>query len=401
MAKKTPAKRTAKAKAKSTPAKKAATGKAVSRADKLRAALAGDQDAVLLSNQGALWSKPGYYIGSRSIAIDRAMGIPGYPAGRMVEIFGPPSSGKTTLVDSAIAECQARGGLAILIDSEHARDLGYMQHLGVVLPPDDQDPLEAALHAIENDLPIPVIIVQCRTIEDVIDKANYWSVAARDIMGPDVPVLLAWDSVAGTPTNEESAASTAADKFRASAAKVLKFGMRTTIQNIAQSQTVFICTNQPYASMKAGYGAAERETYGGDGIKFHSSLRIDLLATTKIKARGVADDDWQANPIGQVVNAKFIKNKMAAPHRRSRFALIYDETYGRGIDNGWSLWHDSCGKDVTPPPNAPIKQNGSWYSIDPRFGEFPSWQGKHWGLNELLAENPGLYAQLVAAYMAM
>lgn len=399
--KKSPAtrKKAKKAKAKKTPAKAKAKAKTLSRGDKLKAALAGDSSAVLLSDQGELWSKPGYYLGTRSLALDRALGIPGYPAGRMVEIFGPPASGKTTLLDVALAETQARGGLGILVDSEHARDLAHMARLGVVLPPPGEDPLAAALHAIENGGPIPLIIVQARTIEEVIDKLNYWSVGGREIMGPGVPVTVGWDSVAGTPTNEELAATSAADKFRASAAKVLKFGMRTSVQNIAESQTVLIVTNQPYAKMAGGYGkgAAEVETYGGDGIKFHASIRIALKPGAKVKARGAADDDWMSDPVGQVSYAQIIKNKMAPPWRRAVVPIMY----AHGIDNGWSIWHDCAGKGVTPPANAPIVQNGSWYAVRDELGEYPSWQGRHWGLNELIAEDPELYGRLVEAYQAM
>lgn len=399
MRKKTPKKKSA-APAKKAPAREAppASKKGSAKKDtrtfdeKMRQAMSdvdgvmkGTASSLLLSDapdsdvegiESLLWSKPRFFTSTRSIAIDKALGIPGIPSGRLTEIYGPFSSGKSTLLDQLIAETQSMGGVAVLCDTEHARDLSYMKALGV-----------------RSDR---LIISQVQTIESVFSALVQYGDKLRAELGPDVPILFAWDSVAETPTIAEMAAKPG-DKFRAEAAKAIRQGLRATTQIISRNQITVVFVNQVYKAM--GYGSDGAETYGGDGIKFAASIRLDLFIVGQLKPQGAGEDDL-VPPVGNIVNLRVVKNKMAAPWRKRRFAI----GYGAGIDNGWSLWHDFAGaKQPYPSADPAIVQSGTWFkiadSIQEKLGvEIKAWQGGHWPLAALCAEHPGLWGELLARY---
>jgi recombination protein RecA len=424
MAARRPTKRTAgkKAPAKKAPAKKKSKAKSkpkeVSWEDKLQMAVDGDDESAIASSGGdILWSTPKYWISTRNVALDKRLGGKGLPGGRLVEVFGAESSGKSTFVDQCIAEVQSREGLAVLIDSEHARDRTYMDTLGVdkgVRCPHCPKPTEEEEQQRDKittrwigdgkreckdckktfpGIKIPLVVAQVNYIEQVFDKLHYWCERGRDIAGdPNVPVVVVWDSVAGTPTREEYSAESLDDKFRASAAKVIKQGMRRACQFMARTGVTTIVTNQVYSGMSKAWGN-DKVTYGGDGIRYHATIRIDLLVVGRLKPRGASKED-KVPPVGQLVSAMIVKNKIAAPMQRGRYAILF----GHGVDNAYSIWYDNCGPEVKPPPNAFIHKSGSWYGLDSRFGDFASWQGAHWGLNDLVRAHPKLWKKITAAY---
>lgn len=331
---------------------------------------------ILADGADAIWSKPRYFISSQSLALNKAMGVPGYPSGKVIEIYGPNSVGKSTVLDHAIAETHARGGWAVLGDTEHARDEKYMSTIGV-----RKDRL---------------IHVNIKTIESVFSTMREYLPELRRMLGPDVPLLFAWDSVGGTPTIAEMKADEG-DKFRAEAAKVLRQSLRVATQLIAETQTVTIFCNQVYKQLTGGAYSEGHDTYGGDAIKFHASLRLDLFPVGRIYPRGSSKDD-RAPPVGQIVSCRVVKNKLAIPHRQRRFAI----SFGQGIDNGWSLFNDFADADHKIKVEHPaIEQSGSWYSIAPRLGKYSPWQGGHWGLAERVHEHPELWDKLVAEYEAL
>jgi len=362
------------------PAKKTPGAKAVKKVDydaalaALVASAPSDDVQTLLGADGLddLWSKPRHYISTRNPAMDAIIGGPGpgIPTGRLTEIYGPEASSKTTTVGHIIAETQARGGLAVLADTEHALSLDYMTALGV------------------DTKRMPHI--QCHSIEDVFEQLRHWAVKGRAALGPDVPMLFAWDSVAGTPTRAEMAASVD-QKFQAEAAKVIKQQLRAVTQIIAEHQVAFIVTNQVYKKMGNFYGP-EDETYGGGGIKYHATLRIGLRYSGQVKPRGASKED-RVPQIGQLVEAKITKNKIGPPNRWRKYAVIY----GHGVDQTWSLFEDLQG------PAGVIGQSGSWFSLSEEVQDavkikVPSWQGGHFGLADIVREHPAIFQKLLALY---
>jgi recombination protein RecA len=388
--------------------------------DAFALAVSGDEHSTVVTEESdILWSTPKYHISTRNIALDKRLGGKGLPGGRLAEAFGPESCGKSTLCDQATAEVQWNQGLAVLIDSEHSRDRTYMDTLGVDMgvrcphcPPPSEGVKPKGTEWVGSDtenlrrckechetfpgVKYPLVVVQVNYLEQVFDKLHYWATAARQIVpDPEVPAIVVWDSVAGTPTKEEWEAESLDDKFRASAAKVIKAGMRRAAQLIARSGVTLLVTNQVYSGMSKAWGN-DKMTYGGDGIRYHATIRIDLLVVGQLKPRGASDED-RVPPVGQLVSAVVVKNKIAPPMQRARFAIVF----GQGVDNGYALWFDNCGPKVKAPDNAFILQSGSWYRVDERLGDWPAWQGAHWGLNELVRANPELWPVLLDEYKAL
>lgn len=326
-------------------------------------------------NVDDLWSVPKHWLSTGVLAIDAAIGGPelGLPSGRVIEIFGPESIGKTTALACLISSCQAKGGVAIVADSEHKMDLARMRALGCDLT---KMPFE-----------------QCSYIEQVFEVLKHWAPKLRAALGPDVPILFCWDSVAGTPTKAEFAAKEA-QKFQAEAAKCLKQMFRACAQIIAKTQIHFVVTNQVYAKMGGNtFFGPDVETYGGGAIKYHSTIRIGLRWAGQLKPPGAAEDD-KVPPAGQIVEAKTVKNQVAPPMRWRKYALRFDG----GIDNVWSLYEELTPKGIG------IEQNGSWYRISDdvqkELGvEVKPWQGGgHFALNRVINEHPALYKKLIDLY---
>lgn len=359
--------------AKASPSKKAKADTATSFDEKIQSLMASSPGRPILVDAESLddlWSVPRYYLPTGSIAVDAAIGKPGLPAGRLTEVFGPENIGKTTFLAALIAQTQRMGGLPITVDSEHKMDLNRLAKLGVDLK---RMPFE-----------------QVSTIEEVFEVFKHWAPKARETMGPDVPILFSWDSVAGTPTKAEFAAGTE-QKFQAEAAKVLKQQFRACAQIIAQTQVVLVVTNQVYAKMGGAFYGPDTETYGGGAIKYHATLRIGLRFAGQLKPPGATSED-RVPPVGQIVEAKIVKNQIAAPWRWRKYALRYDA----GIDNVWNLFEELQAHGV-------IERNGTWFRISQEIQtalgiETKAFQGSHFGLTELCSEHPALYAHLIQLY---
>lgn len=369
-------KKEAPAPAKKAPAKAKAVGSSGTFAEKMAALTAGSPSGtaqiVDIEAIDDLWSIPRHWIPTGSIAIDAAIGgpQPGLPTGRLTEVFGPENIGKTTFLAALITQCQRMGGMPILTDTEHKIDLHRLRDLGVDLK--------------------RLQFEQVSAIEDVFDVLKYWLVKGREMMGPDVPMLFAWDSVAGTPSRAEFKADTD-QKFQAEAAKILKQQFRSCAQLIAQNQAAVVVTNQVYAKMGGSWGPTD-ETYGGGAIKYHSTIRISLRFAGQLKPPGATAED-KVPPVGQLVEARIIKNQIAAPWRFRRYAIRYDV----GIDDTWSIFTELKEKGY-------IVTSGSWLQISKQLQEHlgietKSFQGGHFGLTALCTEYPQLYALMRDIYM--
>lgn len=296
--------------------------------------------------------------------------------------FVTHNSSKSTIADCCGVQTQEDGGLVGLFDTEKGRDEDYMLALGYDMK---------RLIRFEGD--------DVMTIEGIGRKLEEYADKFREVLGPGRPILFIWDTLAGTPSMAEWAANIG-DQHRAVAAKAVKALMRKLTVTLARTQSTLIVVNQVYNAMST-YGT-KRVPYGGDGVAYHASQRVDFLEVGRLMPRGVSKED-KADPEGIIVNARVIKNKVAPPNRQARYAV----KYGEGIRNDFSIWWDNCpqptssNKNPKPPPGAFITQSGSWFRLDPRFGDFPAWQGGYHGLAELVAENPGLWDQLVDAYKAL
>lgn len=257
-------------------------------------------------------------IPSGSITIDNALGIGGYPKGRVIEIFGPESSGKTTLAIHAIAEAQKAGGIAAFIDAEHAFDSAYAQKLGVDIdellisqPDNGEQALEIADHLIRSSA-IDIVVI---------------------------------DSVAALTPKAEIEGEMGESKMGLQA-RLMSQALRKLTGSISKTRTVCIFINQLRDKIGVTYGNPETTT-GGNALKFYSSIRVDIRKSTVIK-----DGEEQ---MGVRAKVKIVKNKLAAPFKRAEFDIMYGEgisKVGEIIDLGVEL-------------NI-IKKSGSWFSYGDR-----------------------------------
>ncbi|MDR1153128.1 MAG: recombinase RecA [Bacteroidales bacterium] len=276
-----------------------------------------------------------------SIALDAALGIGGLPRGRVVEIFGPESSGKTTLAIHAIAEAQKLGGIAAFIDAEHAFDRNYAQKLGVNME---------ALYVSQPDNG-----EQALEIADALIRSS-----AIDI--------LVIDSVAALTPKAEIEGDMG-DSRMGLQARLMSQALRKLTGNISKTNTCCIFINQLREKIGVMFGNPETTT-GGNALKFYASVRIDIRKTTPIKD----GEDVSGNR----VKVKIVKNKLAPPFRRAEFDVIYGEgisRIGEIIDLGTTF-------------NI-VKKSGSWFS----YGDTKLGQGRE-AVKQLLADNDELAAEL-------
>ena len=280
-------------------------------------------------------------ISTGSLAIDLALGIGGVPRGRVVEIFGPESSGKTTLSLSILAETQRAGGVAAFIDAEHALDPTYAKVLGVNL----DDLLISQPDTGEQALEIVEALVRSNAV--------------------DVVVI---DSVAALVPRAEIEGEMG-DQFMGLQARLMSQALRKLTAAISKSKTCCIFINQIREKIGVMFGNPET-TPGGRALKFYSSVRIDLRRIESIK---IGD-----RIVGNHVRAKIVKNKVAAPFRQAEFDILFDE----GISKAGSLL--DVGESV-----GVIQRQGSWLSAgDTKLG-----QGRE-SARMFLRENPKLMRQL-------
>ena len=277
-----------------------------------------------------------------NLLIDRALGVGGLPRGRIVEVYGPESSGKTTLTLTAIAQAQQRGGLAAFIDVEHALDPQYARKLGVNL----DDLLVSQPSSGEEALQICEALVRSNAI--------------------DVVVL---DSVAALVTKQELEGEIG-DSTVGTQARLMSAAMRKLTALISKARTVCIFTNQIREKIGVMFGNSETNP-GGRALKFFSSVRLDIRRIGQIKA---TDGSVQGNR----TRIKVVKNKVAPPFTEAEFDIMYNE----GISSVGSLL------DLALEYNL-VQKRGSWFSYD---GEQLA-QGRD-GAKEALRADEMLYAQL-------
>ncbi|OUO52821.1 recombinase RecA [Desulfovibrio sp. An276] len=289
-----------------------------------------------------------------SLGLDLALGVGGIPRGRVTEIFGPESSGKTTLTLHIIAECQKRGGTCAFIDAEHALDVTYAKALGV----NTDELLVSQPDYGEQALQIADMLVRSAAVE-----------------------LVVIDSVAALVPQAELNGDLGSMQV-GSQARLMSHAMRRLTGTIHRSNTAVIFINQIRMKIGSGpYMGSPETTTGGNALKFYSSVRIDIRRTATLK-------DSKENAIGNQTKAKVVKNKVAPPFRTANFDIMY----GRGISRAGELIELGVAGNI-------IDKSGSWFAYK---GEKLG-QGKE-RIRELLEEDDELRAQVendVRAFLGM
>jgi protein RecA len=276
-----------------------------------------------------------------SLGLDRALGVGGLPRGRIIEIYGPESSGKTTLAISAIAEAQKLGGVAAFIDAEHAFDATYAQNLGVDVdnlymsqPDNGEQALEIAGNLIASGA-IDIIVI---------------------------------DSVAAlTPKSEIEGEM--GDSKMGLQARLMSQAMRKLTSTISKTNCCCIFINQLRDKIGIMFGNPETTT-GGNALKFYSSVRLDIRRVSALK-------DGDLN-VGNHVRVKVVKNKVAPPFHQAEFDLMF----GKGISRSGEIVDLAVEKNI-------IKKSGSWFS----YGDTKLGQGRD-SVKQLMEDNPELMAEI-------
>lgn len=282
-------------------------------------------------------------IPSGSLGLDIALGIGGYPRGRVIEIYGPESSGKTTLTLHAIAEAQKAGGLAAFIDAEHAFDRYYAEKLGV---------------DVEN-----LIISQPDNGEQALEIAD-------NLIRSGAIDIIVIDSVAALTPKAEIEGEMGDSKMGLQA-RLMSQALRKLTATINKTKCTCIFINQLREKIGVMFGNPETTT-GGNALKFYASVRLDIRRVSQIKT---GDD-----PSGNHVRVKVVKNKVAPPFRQAEFDIMF----GEGISKVGEILDVGVEKGI-------VQKSGSWYS----YNENKLGQGRD-AVKELLKDNPELSEELEA-----
>jgi recombination protein RecA len=280
-------------------------------------------------------------ISSGSIALDVALGVGGYPKGRVIEIYGPESSGKTTLAIHAIAEAQKAGGIAAIVDAEHAFDPYYAKNLGVDIDElliSQPDSGEQALEIVDN-------LVRSGAID-----------------------IIVIDSVAALTPKAELEGEMGDSKMGLQA-RLMSQALRKLTGNISKTKTCCIFINQLREKIGVMFGNPETTT-GGNALKFYASVRLDIRRIGQVKD----GEEVQGNN----VRVKVVKNKVAPPFRKAEFDIMY----GEGISKKVEIVDLGVQYNI-------IKKSGSWFS----YGETKLGQGRE-TVRKLIADNPELAHEL-------
>lgn len=279
---------------------------------------------------------------SGSLGIDIALGVGGYPKGRVVEVYGPEASGKTTLTLHAIAECQKKGGIAVFIDAEHAFDRFYAENLGVdiknliISQPDNG---EQALEITDN-------LIRSGAVDMVII-----------------------DSVAAlTPKSEIEGEM--GDSKMGLHARLMSQALRKLTSSISKTNCTVFFINQLRDKIGVMFGSPETTT-GGNALKFYASIRVDIRRSTQIK-------NSDGGVIGNRTRVKIVKNKVAPPFRLAEFDIMY----GKGISKVGEIVDLAVNSEI-------INKSGSWFSYEgTKLG-----QGRE-AVKAILSDNPELMEKL-------
>ena len=281
-------------------------------------------------------------ISSGSLGLDIALGVGGYPRGRVIEIYGPESSGKTTLTLHAIAEAQKVGGIAAFIDAEHAFDRFYAEKLGVDL---------------EN-----LIISQPDNGEQALEIAD-------NLVRSGAIDIIVIDSVAAlTPKSEIEGEM--GDSKMGLHARLMSQALRKLTASISKTNCTMVFINQLREKIGVMFGNPETTT-GGNALKFYASVRLDIRRSTQIK-------DSNSNVMGNKTRVKVVKNKVAPPFRLAEFDIMY----GEGVSKVGEVLDLAVEYDI-------VKKSGSWFSYqDTKLG-----QGRD-AVKSLIKDNPDLMDEL-------
>lgn len=279
-------------------------------------------------------------ISTSSISLDAALGVGGVPRGRIIEIYGPESSGKTTICLHIIAEAQKKGGLAAFIDTEHALDTGYAKKLGV----DVENLLVSQPEYGEQALEIVETLVRSNALD-----------------------IIVVDSVAALTPRAEIEGEMG-DSHMGLQARLMSQALRKLTSAVSKSNISLMFTNQLRDKIGVMFGSPETTT-GGKALKFYASVRLDVRRIAQIKDG--------TNVIGNRTKVKVVKNKVAPPFREVEFDIIYNE----GISKLGDLVDTAVDMEI-------IKKAGAWFSYNEQ-----RMQGRE-GVKNMLTENPELLAKL-------
>lgn len=278
-----------------------------------------------------------------ALSLDIALGIGGIPRGRIIEIYGPEASGKTTLAQHIVAECQKKGGIAAFVDAEHALDPEYARNLGVNV----DELLISQPDTGEQALEITEELVRSAAVDVVVVD----SVAA----------LVPKDEIEGAME----------DKQMGLQARLMSKALRKLTGIVSKTNTTVIFINQLRQKIGVMYGSPETTT-GGNALKYYASIRLDIRKTDTLKK-----DDKE---IGNRVKVKVAKNKVAPPFRIAEFDIMY----GKGISKAGCILDTAVSLDI-------VKKAGAWFSYnDEKLG-----QGRD-KVKDLFAENPQLQNEIEA-----
>ena len=281
-------------------------------------------------------------ISSGSIGLDIALGVGGYPKGRVVEIYGPESSGKTTLTLHAIAECQKAGGIAAFIDAEHAFDRLYAQNLGIDLG--------------------ELVISQPDNGEQALEIAD-------NLIRSGAVDMLVIDSVAAlTPKSEIEGEM--GDSKMGLHARLMSQALRKLTASISKTNCTVFFLNQLREKIGVMFGNPETTT-GGNALKFYASVRVDIRRSTQLK-------NADGGVFGNKTRVKIVKNKVAPPFKTTEFDIMY----GEGISKIGEILDIGVEHDI-------IEKSGSWFS----YGGSKLGQGRD-AVKAILKDNPELMEEL-------
>jgi recombination protein RecA len=291
--------------------------------------------------------QPVAVVSTGSLGLDLALGVGGLPRGRVVEIFGPESSGKTTLALHAIAEVQRQGGVAAFVDAEHALDVGYARRLGVSLP--------------------DLLVSQPDTGEQALE-------IAEQLVRSGAVDLVVVDSVAALVPRAEIEGEMG-DAHMGVQARLMSQALRKLTAVVARNQSIVVFINQIRMKIGVVFGNPETTT-GGNALKFYASVRLDIRRIGQVKEGEAV--------VGSRTRVKVVKNKLAPPFREAEF----DIRYGVGVDR----WCEAL--DVAVERGA-VEKAGAWFSLDgERIG-----QGRERAA-EWLRANPAAHERLLARLRA-